>query len=141
MPPSRRIFSATVVAFVGALAIVAACSKHARHEEPRAPARRVVSLSPSTTEAIFAIGAGRGLIGRSRFCNYPPEAANLPQVGGFIDPNLEAILALRPDLVVGARGPLGPAITERLAEHGAVTYFPPTESIDEIGSMILGLGA
>lgn len=103
-------------------------------------ASRVVSLSPSTTEAMFAIGAGTKLVGRSRFCDFPPEVASLPQVGGYVDPSFEAIFALRPDLVVGARGPLGPSIAQRIEARGVATYFAETESVAQIGEMIVGIG-
>ena len=66
-------------------------------------ASRVLSLGPATTEALFAIGAGSRTVGRSRYCDYPPEATKLPAVGG-IEPDLEAILQLHPDLVVGPSG-------------------------------------
>ena len=97
-------------------------------------------MSPSTTEALFAIGAGPQTVGRSRYCDYPPEATALPKVGGYVDPSFEAILGLRPDLVTGARGPAGPAMTERLSARGIDTYFPATESFASIDAMILGLG-
>jgi iron complex transport system substrate-binding protein len=79
-------------------------------------------------------------VGRSRYCDHPPEVERLPQVGGYTDPNLEAILALRPGLVIGARGPAGPALTQKLEAHGIATYFPPTESLAEIEAMMAGLG-
>ena len=101
---------------------------------------RVVSLSPSTTETMFAVGAKSALVGRSRYCDFPPEARSLPVVGGYADPNLEAILSLKPDLVIGARGPVGPALAERLKAHGATVYFPETESFAQIDTMILGVG-
>lgn len=111
---------------------------------PKPPAKsgaaRIVSLSPSTTEAVFAVGAGGRLVGRSRYCDWPPEVAKLPQVGGYVDPSFEAILALRPELVVGARGPAGTAITDKLDARGIAWYFPPTESFAEIDAMILGIG-
>jgi iron complex transport system substrate-binding protein len=102
--------------------------------------RRIVSLSPSTTETLAAIGARDQLVGRSRYCDYPPDVLNLPQVGGFVDPNVEAILALRPDLVTGARGPAGRNVADRIAALGIATYFPETESLEEVDTMILGLG-
>ncbi len=102
---------------------------------------RVVSLSPSTTEALVAIGARDALVGRSRYCDFPPDISTVPQVGGFIDPNFEAIVALRPDLVTGARGPAGAQMAERLTALGIATYFPETESLSAIDAMILGLGA
>jgi iron complex transport system substrate-binding protein len=125
-----------LVAIVSFLAV--ACAR----EKASAPAGgpRVVSLSPSTTEAIFAVGAGNQLVGRSRYCDYPPGALPLPQVGGYADPNLEAILALRPTLVIGARGPAGAKLADTLAAHGAATFFPETESLSQIDEMLRQLG-
>ena len=119
-------------------AAFAGCAKKER--AAKSVATRVVSLSPSTTETMYAIGAESLLVGRSRYCDYPPAVLALPQVGGYVDPNLEAILGLRPDLVIGARGPAGQTITERLAAQGASTYFPETESIAAIDAMIRELG-
>lgn len=103
-------------------------------------ATRVVSLSPSTTETLFVIGAGDKVVGRSRYCDWPPEVLKLPQIGGYVDPSFEAILALRPDLVTGARGPAGAAMSERLEARGIATFLPKTESFAEIDAMILGVG-
>lgn len=89
---------------------------------------------------MFAIGAGDRLVGRSRFCNYPPAAKALPSVGGFVDASFEAILGLAPQLVVGVRGPSGPALAERLAARGIATYFPPTDDFAQIDAMLTGLG-
>jgi len=122
-----------------ALAALAACKKSAPiAADKRAP--RIVSLSPSTTEAVCAVGARDRLVGRSRYCDYPQDVKSLPEVGGYVDPNLEAILALRPDLVVGARGPSGSTITDALGARGVATYFPQTESLAEIDAMIAGIG-
>jgi iron complex transport system substrate-binding protein len=101
---------------------------------------RVVSLTPNTTETLFAVGAGAVVVGRSRFCDFPPEVRSLPQVGGYVDPSFEAILALAPTLVTGARGPAGRALSDRLEGRGIATYVPPTESMAEIDAMIEGLG-
>ena len=103
-------------------------------------ARRVVSLGPATTETLFALGAGAATVGRSRYCDKPKEALALPQVGGFTDINLEAILALRPDLVTGVRGPAGNAVVLALEERHVRTYFPETESKAQIEALVLGLG-
>jgi iron complex transport system substrate-binding protein len=101
---------------------------------------RVVSLSPSTTEAVFALGAGARLVGRSRYCDYPPEVNAIPAVGGFVDPSLEAILGLKPDLVIGVQGPGLHEFPERLESRGIATYFPPTQSFEEIEIMLRALG-
>lgn len=67
------------------------------------PAQRVVSLAPSNTEILFAVGAGDQVIGRDEFSDYPDQANTLPSVGGgFGDYNLEAIVDLEPDLVLAA---------------------------------------
>jgi len=124
-----------------ALSVVACKSdKKAKPEVPAGGAQRVVSISPSTTETIYVLGAPSRLVGRSRYCDWPEEVKKLPQVGGYVDPSYEAILALRPDLVVGARGPSGSALTERIEQRGVPTFFPPTETFAEIDEMILGLG-
>jgi iron complex transport system substrate-binding protein len=125
----------------GALSIVAALALAACSKRGAAGSARVVSISPSTTEAAFAIGAGPLVVGRSKYCDYPPEAARLPVVGGFADPNLEAILALAPTLVIGARGPAGPAIEQALNAHGIATLFPETESFAQIEALLTELGA
>jgi len=104
------------------------------------PAKRLVSISPSTTEAIFALGAGNRLVGRSRYCDYPPEVRGVPAVGGFVDPSFEAVIALKPDLVVGVQGPGLRDFAERLDARGIDTYFPPTQSIREINAMLVALG-
>ncbi len=137
-----------LLSFVLLAALVLGCSrKHEGSSEAlvrdAAPhtASRVVSLTPSTTEALFAVGAKDVVVGRSRYCDFPPEALRLPQVGGYADPNLEAILALHPDLVVGAHGPAGPQLLERLRSFGTEGYFPETESFAQIDDMILGVGA
>ena len=62
--------------------------------------RRIVSTAPSITETLFALGLGERVVGVSRHCHYPPEVAGRPQVGTYLKPNVEAIVALRPDLVV-----------------------------------------
>lgn len=64
------------------------------------PPARVVSLAPSLTEIAFALGAGDRLVGVTDYCDYPPEARAKPRIGGTYNPSLEAIVALRPDLVL-----------------------------------------
>ena len=62
--------------------------------------RRIVSLVPSTTEMLFEIGAGDRVVGVSNYDHFPPEVEKIPRVGGLIDPNVERLLSLRPDLVI-----------------------------------------
>lgn len=65
------------------------------------PSPRIISLAPSVTETLFAIGAGEEVVGVSQYCDYPLQARRLPKIGSFLTPNIEAIVALRPTLVIG----------------------------------------
>jgi len=127
------------VAAVCCCILLACSSARAGRHRDEAP-QRIVSLAPSTTEALFAIGAGSLVVGVSRYCDYPPEARRLPKVGGFVDPSLEAILGLDPDLVVGARAPSNRGVVERLVASGIDVYFPPSESLRDVRAMLVGLG-
>jgi iron complex transport system substrate-binding protein len=102
-------------------------------------ARRVVSLAPSTTEALFAIGAGDRVVARSRFCDFPPEARALPIVGD-VEPDLEAVIGLRPDLVVGVGGLTSDRVAARLGDRGIPAWFPVSGSLAAIDALLLGLG-
>lgn len=59
-----------------------------------------MSLAPSVTESLFAIGAGAQVVGVTTYCNFPPAAAALPRVGGIVNPNIETIVHLAPDLII-----------------------------------------
>ncbi|RLE28013.1 MAG: ABC transporter substrate-binding protein [Acidobacteria bacterium] len=61
---------------------------------------RIISMSPALTETLFALGLGDRVVGVTQFCFYPEDALALPKIGGYLDPNWEAIVALEPDLVV-----------------------------------------
>jgi iron complex transport system substrate-binding protein len=129
----------TAVVRLAALAL-AACS---RGHAPAAGAReahRVVSVSPAITEALFAVGAGARVVGRSRFCDWPPEATKLPSVGGVIDADFEAIVQLAPDLVIGSPGPASSRLAEKLTPFGIPTWFPDIDSLASIDAMIDGVG-
>ena len=67
------------------------------------PVLRIVSLAPSVTETIFALGADERLVGDTDYCNYPPEAQKKTKVGGMLNPSIEEVVALRPDLVIVAK--------------------------------------
>ena len=81
--------------------LLASCGgQPARQPAPPKTPQRIVSLVPAVTEMLYAIGAGPRMVGASSFDTYPPEVRALPKVGGLIDPDLERIISLRPDLVV-----------------------------------------
>ncbi len=87
------------------------------------PAQRVVSLTPAGTEILFAVGAGAQVVGRDMFSDYPAEAAAVQDIGGSMgDYNLEAIVALQPDLVL-AGGINPPELVASLENLGLTVYF------------------
>ena len=81
-------------------AVVLACVLCIAHVAGQGQPQRIISLIPSVTEMLFAMGAGPRIVGVSNFDEYPPEVRSRPKVGGLIDPDLERILSLKPDLVV-----------------------------------------
>jgi iron complex transport system substrate-binding protein len=83
-----------------AAAVLSAFSVAPQRARAAAP-MRIVSLAPSVTETLFALGAGAEVAGVSQYCDYPAAATKLPRVGSFLTPNIEAIVALRPTLVIG----------------------------------------
>ena len=106
--------------------------------EPRAQThpRRIISLVPAVTEMLFALGAGERVVAVSDFDTYPPEVGNLPKVGALLDPNVESILRLQPDLVV-AYGTQS-ALAENLKAAG-IGLFPFVSG--SIGDMLAALEA
>ena len=69
-----------------------------------APPERIISLAPNVTEILFALGLDEKIIGVTRYCNYPEKAQTKNRIGGMIDPDLEKIIHLRPDLIIAFRG-------------------------------------
>lgn len=86
-----------LLVLVAALAGCRAANQTARASKPP---ERVISIVPAVTEMLFAIGAGPRVIAVSSFDHWPPEAERLPRVGGLLDPDIERIISLRPDLLV-----------------------------------------
>jgi len=103
-------------------------------------ARRIVSLAPSATEILFALGAGDRIVGVTRFDDFPESVTELPRVGGFIDPDPEAVVALSPDLVVAVRTSGGRSRIDTLARLGLSVLILPAESIDDLWLAITTLG-
>lgn len=96
----------------------------------KAVPQRIISLAPSATEVLFALGLGDRVCGVTRYCSYPPEAKEKDQVGGFFDPNYEAIVALEPDIVV--LFPTHGEIKDRLHDLGIETLLVDHRTLDSI---------
>jgi iron complex transport system substrate-binding protein len=97
-----------------------------------APARRIVSLAPHVTEVLFAAGAGERVVGTVDYSDYPELAKRLPRVGGYSRLDLEAIAALKPDLVIAWQSGNPAAHVARLKELGVPIYFSQPNSIEDI---------
>ena len=125
-----------------ALALAAAACRPAdRPGDAPAPATRIVSLLPSFTEILFAIGAGDRLVGRTTWCDYPPEARDVPSVGDGIPPNVEAVAARRPDLVVLYRSAANVAAADQLERLGIRTVLLDLNLLEDLGPALRRLGA
>ncbi|MDD4658799.1 MAG: ABC transporter substrate-binding protein [Eubacteriales bacterium] len=94
------------------------------------PAQKIISLVPSSTEILFALGVGDRVVGASDFCNYPEEALSITRVGGFDVPNLELIVSLEPDLVFAAS--LHKETVEALEGMGIAVLALDPQNIQEI---------
>lgn len=97
-----------------------------------APAMRIVSLNPVTTELLFALGAGERLVGRTRWDLHPPAARAVPDLGDGMGPNVEAVLGQRPDLVVLYATPSNRAASEQLRRAGVMTVSVRTDRIADL---------
>lgn len=103
----------------------------------RSEPRRVVSMLPSNTETLCAIGACGTLIGVDTFSMYPAQAAALPKLGGLYDPNVEAIVALKPDLVVISKNA---KLADALTGAGVNVVAVNPETYDDVFAKTLVLG-
>jgi iron complex transport system substrate-binding protein len=82
------------------IALILVISQVASAAEPASPPKRIVSLAPSMTEILYALGLGDNIVGVTTFCDYPEEAKKKPKIGGMSNPSMEAVLTLKPDIVV-----------------------------------------
>lgn len=102
--------------------------------------KRAVSLAPSVTESIFAVGAGDRLVGVTSFCDYPEAAKSIAKVGDTMNPNLETIVALKPDIVFVSTASQIEAFTRTLADNGIAVYVTNPDSFDDVYQNLLRLG-
>jgi iron complex transport system substrate-binding protein len=135
------------LASLGALLLLAAAPRAPMRlgPSPKAEPARVITLAPSLTETVLALGAGARLVGVTRF-DEAPQVQALPRVGGYSDPSVEAVIALAPDLVLAEPSPGNRAAVERMAKLGtpvlAVSLATEAEILAgfEIIGSALGLG-
>ena len=141
--PLVRIVSVALLislAIAGSVRAVTLTDEAGREVRVPEGSQRIVSLAPSITEILFALGAGPRVVGVTQYSNYPPEAARLPKVGSYVNLSLEKILALRPDLVIGIRDGNPKAVIDRLAELGVPCYIVDPTSLDGVITTVGNIG-
>lgn len=104
------------------------------------PPQRIVSLAPATTEVLFALGLGDRIVGVTSFCDYPEEARGKPKVGGMSNPSLEAVVSLKPDIVVLSVDGNPREFEERLRSMKIKTYVFYSKRILELPKGIRDMG-
>lgn len=101
---------------------------------------RAVSLAPNLTEIIFAVGAGDKLVGVTSFCNHPEEATKIQKIGDTLKPNVENIIALKPDVVFVSTASQLESFTDTLEKQGIKVFVTNPKSLDEIQGSIKSIG-
>jgi len=119
------MFQRRLPAILGACLVLTATS----------PAPRIVSTSPGVTEILFALGIGDRLAGVTNFCRYPPEAARIPRIGTFLDPNLEVIASMKAGLVIIIANPINLGARLRLMRQNVLEV--DTLTVDGIYAAIM----
>lgn len=104
--------------------------------------QRIVSLAPSVTEILFAVGAGAQVVGDTKYCNYPPEADALPEIGGYSAKSIsvEAVVGLKPDLVIAGTASQK-TVVESLEKLGVPVIALAPGSVDAVYESITQIGA
>ncbi len=101
---------------------------------------RIVSLVPSVTEIVYALGAEGVLVGVTDFCDFPPEARQKPRVGGMVGPSLEAIVALRPELVIATTEGSREETVVQLRRLKIPVYLVAAHRVADATDLIVRLG-
>jgi iron complex transport system substrate-binding protein len=102
------------------------------------PPTRIISTAPSITEMLYALGLGDKVVGDTIYCHYPPEAAKKTKVGTYIDPNLEVITSLKPDLVIIQKNPV--QLQAKLERLRLKVLEVKHDNIDEVLESIKAIG-
>jgi len=101
---------------------------------------RAVSLAPNLTEDVFAVGAGDRLVGVTTYCDYPEAAKKIQKVGDTLNPNIETIVALKPQIVLVSTASQLEAFSKILADNGIAVYITNPKSLDDIFKDLAQLG-
>ena len=107
---------------------------------PEKTIKRIVSLSPGSTELVFAAGAGSLVVGVDEHSDYPADVNNVARVGGYPNTSVESIVALQPDLIVAWAGGNRPQVTSMLESMGMPLFYIKPSSFSDVASAIRRLG-
>ncbi len=127
----KRIFIVISLVFGMTLPVQAA--------EQISPPGRIISLAPNVTEILFSLGLGENVVGVTSFCDYPEAAKKKPKIGGMTNPSLEAVVSLKPDLVVMTTDGNPKEFDERLRSLGIKTYVVTARRLAELPQSIRDL--
>jgi iron complex transport system substrate-binding protein len=153
---SRKVKTTVLKALCGVL-LFCACSRHPSPPISLGSAReivddagkrvalpaevdRVVSLAPNLTEIVFAVGAGDRLVGRTSYCDYPPEARRVNEIGDTLHPNIERVVALHPQLVLVSTASQLEAFTSQLEGHHIAVFVNDPHKLEGVFSSIERIG-
>ena len=108
----------------------------------RVPLRpqRVITLAPNLTEIVYAIGAGDSIVGNTTFCDYPAEAKQVAKVGDTLQPNIERIIALKPEIIFISTASQLETFTRQLDERGIAVFVTDPHDLDGVFRSISTLG-
>jgi len=106
----------------------------------REPAKRIVTLAPHAAESLFAAGGGSKLVGTVEYSDYPPEAKKIPRVGGYSRIDLEAVVALKPDLVIAWSSGNNTGQVDKLKALGLTVYLFQPNKMEDVAGQIEQLG-
>jgi iron complex transport system substrate-binding protein len=104
------------------------------------PAKRIISLAPSITEILFALGLDEEVAAITNFCDYPETVLNKPRIGGFVNPDIEKIVSLKPDLIIGIRDGNRIDTVHRLNDSGFPVYLIDPKGFDGVMRTIKNIG-
>lgn len=137
----RTLFAGLLIALSApATAEVVVTDDSGREVRLDAPAERIVSLAPHVTETLFEAGAGDRIVATVNHSDYPPAAAEIPRIGGYDRVNIESILDLDPDLVIGWESGNAQGQLERLRELGLTLYVSEPRELGTIAESLERFG-
>jgi iron complex transport system substrate-binding protein len=119
------------VSLLATLCLLISCGGPPPAAPPEPAPQRIVSLTPALTEILFALDLGDRVVGVTEYCDRPPEAKSRPKVGGYVNPSVEAVIALSPDLIVVSPGPGNRDAVQAMGRAGLRVAVVPAESLDE----------